>query len=491
MRVLRSPRLGGSSVLISDERQASLSLDDRSTRITDELDGHSLLLTADFSRFLLKSITAYRDSSHDTPANNLDGLGPNVRGLTLDPETFDFAGVQLIQLYGGYDSTESQDQFQQEITLVSSGAGPWQWTAGAFYFEEQTDSSDPQFYTYVLAPDETLPIPLGLPLSATTAYSSDAHSFAIYGQTSYRPGSLDDRLGITVGARYSWDERSLSQDQPFLNKGDANFSEPTGHISVDYALWDTSSAYVRLSHGYRSGGFNVRTQQAPFDPEFIDQLELGMKNDLFDRRLRINGAVYTSRYKDQQISRFGVDLSGGAATVIENAGRSEYDGVELELTALITDSLVFSAGTGYADVQIDEVKATDGTNIADLYHPANAPRKTAQAALEYRRPIAGIGDLLARVDWSYEDGFRFFSRDDTSPFNKQINRESHDNVNARITLDQIALGSSDWKLSVSAWGRNLTDEIYRARAIDFGALGFAGVVFSEPRMYGVDVGIQY
>ena len=262
-------------------------------------------------------------------------------------------------------------------------------------------------------------------------------------------------------------------------------------MSLDYTLSDNATTYLRLSHGYRSGGFNVRTQQAPFDPEFIDQLELGLKSDVLDDRLRINGAVYTSRYKDQQIARFGVDLSGGAATVIENVGRSEYNGVELELTALITESLIFTAGTGYADIDIKKVKAADGSNIADLYHPANAPRKTAQAALEYRRTIAAVGDLLARVDWGYEDGFRFFARDDTNTFNRMINRESHDRVNARFTLGDIELGSADWKLSLSAWGRNLTDEKYRARAIDFGPLGYAGVVFSEPRTYGFDVGLEY
>ncbi|MBP6481140.1 MAG: TonB-dependent receptor [Pseudomonadales bacterium] len=487
----RSPNFGGSSVLVSDKRQASLSLDQRSVPVEDQLDGHALVLTAELDAFTLKSISAYRDSSHDTPANNLDGLPPDVRGLLLDPETFAFRGVGEYELYGGYDSTESQDQFQQEITLVSNGSGPWEWTVGAFYFEESTDSSDPQFYTFVLEPGGEVPFPLGLPLSATTAYSSDAESFAVYGQTSYRPPSLDDRLGITVGARYSWDERSLDQDQPFVNRDDASFSEPTGHISVDYRLTDQSTAYARLSHGYRAGGFNVRTLQAAFDPEFIDQFEIGLKSDLLEERLRLNSAVYTSRYEDQQISRFGVDLNGGAATVIENAGRSEYNGFEIEMTALLTQELTFAASTAFNDVEIEEVKSTDGSNIADLYQVANTPETTAQASLAYARPIAGLGELSARVDWKYEDGFSFFSRDDLSTFNSRVNRESTRIVDARIRLEDIRIGSSDWRFSVGAWGRNLTDEIYRARAIDFGALGFAGVVFSEPRTWGMDVGAEF
>ena len=72
-----------------------------------------------------------------------------------------------------------------------------------------------------------------------------------------------------------------------------------------------------------------------------------------------------------------------------------------------------------------------------------------------------------------------------------MNRESTRIVDARIRLEDIRIGSSDWRFSVGAWGRNLTDEIYRARAIDFGALGFAGVVFSEPRTWGMDVGAEF
>ena len=46
-------------------------------------------------------------------------------------------------------------------------------------------------------------------------------------------------------------------------------------------------------------------------------------------------------------------------------------------------------------------------------------------------------------------------------------------------------------LQVGAWGCSLTEQIYRARAIGFGALGFAGVVFSEPRTWGMDVCAEF
>jgi iron complex outermembrane receptor protein len=44
---------------------------------------------------------------------------------------------------------------------------------------------------------------------------------------------------------------------------------------------------------------------------------------------------------------------------------------------------------------------------------------------------------------------------------------------------------------VSLWGKNLTDEEYINFGIDFGAIGWAGAVYGEPRTYGFDVVYTY
>lgn len=487
-----SPAFGGDAAVISTHRQDRLALGGRSLPVADRLTAHTLIASMEFKWAALKSVTAYRENDHDTPGHNLDGIGDRILGLTLDPETFDFAGLAPIHMYGGYDASERHRQFQQELTLLSSGTGSWEWAAGAFYFEESTTSRDPQLFTFVLPPSPPdLPMSIGLPLSSTTTYESEAKSAALYGQLGYRPAALGERLGITAGVRYSRDKRSLLQTQPYVNDGEATFSEPTGHVSLDYRFTPDLNGYLRLSHGYRSGGFNVRSFQRAFDPETIDQLELGVKSDWLQKRLRVNAAIYASRYQDQQINRFDTDLGGGAATIIENAGKSEYIGGELELTAMPLNGLLVTAGFGYVDIKIKEVRAADGSNIAHQYRVANTPGTTAQAAIEYSFPFTLGGKLAARLDWSHEAGFYFFARDDDNPFNEQIKREATDRVNAQLRWDDLDLGASRWRLSTSLWVKNLTDEIYRARAIDFGALGFAGVVFSEPRTYGADFTLRF
>jgi iron complex outermembrane receptor protein len=62
-----------------------------------------------------------------------------------------------------------------------------------------------------------------------------------------------------------------------------------------------------------------------------------------------------------------------------------------------------------------------------------------------------------------------------------------------LSLNDIRLGCCDdsSKLRVSLWGKNLTDEEYINWGIDFGALGWAGAVYGEPRTYGLDVVYSY
>lgn len=488
-----SPDLGGTLPVISPRRQDRLALGDRSELISTLLNGHALIATLDFGGSTLKSISSYRENEKDEPAYTMSGFGSNVIGLMLDPETFEFAGIAPIHLYDGGVTRNSGRQFQQELTLFSSGKEAWEWTAGAFYFEESASVVDPQFFTFVLPPmPPDLPMPIGLPLSATTDYDSAAKSVALYGQVGYRPPALDERLGITVGARYTRDERSISQTQPFSQNREASFSEPTGHISLDYRWTPDLNSYLRLSHGYRSGGFNIRVLQNAFKPETINEIELGVKSEWLQKRLRVNAAVYASRYRDRQINRFDTDLNGGAATVIENAGESEYLGGEIEIHALPTNGLSISASFSHVDVDLKEVRAADGSNIAGLYHEVTeGPETTAQIAAEYTFPFVLGSKISARADWSHESGYYFFPRDDENPFNSQIKRGPTDHLNARLRWDDLDLGKSRWRLSTSLWVKNLTNEIYHARGIDFGVLGYAGVIFSEPRTYGMDFTLRF
>lgn len=80
------------------------------------------------------------------------------------------------------------------------------------------------------------------------------------------------------------------------------FSEPTWNLSLDYRLTDDQLVYIATRHGYRSGGFPGRGQTAlttqPFDPETVDDLEIGYKVDteIGGMPLRVNTALFYQDY---------------------------------------------------------------------------------------------------------------------------------------------------------------------------------------------------
>jgi iron complex outermembrane receptor protein len=62
-------------------------------------------------------------------------------------------------------------------------------------------------------------------------------------------------------------------------------------------------------------------------------------------------------------------------------------------------------------------------------------------------------------------------------------------VDARLTLSELSIGSGN--LTLSIWGKNITDKKYKVVGIDFGQLGFAGNIYGEPASYGLDLGVKF
>ena len=78
------------------------------------------------------------------------------------------------------------------------------------------------------------------------------------------------------------------------------------HFNVAYQVRRDVLAYATYSEGYKSGGFTQRIFPAQvlvpdFDPEFVKVVELGLKSELFDRRLRLNAAAFHTDYDDMQV----------------------------------------------------------------------------------------------------------------------------------------------------------------------------------------------
>ena len=547
------PQCGAPLASVSRRRLDSICLE-RALPSTDKLYGNMTRLKLDLEGVTVRSTTAFRKWTNRIEGSDLDGLGTirgplfsqatlfngmpaGLIGFVLPPAQAAFAPFiaatpvpTTTQPLFQAMNDRRQRQFSQELELVSSTGGAFEWVLGAFYFKESGYERNPQTFLFVLDTNQAVftdasfgPLGAGfraanparfrgVAQSSTLGYRAGGRSAAVYGQGSFRPGGADGPLGITLGLRYSWDRKTIARFQngatPFttaaeaaLNNRSAKFSEPTGHVTVDYRASDDVNLYARAARGYRSGGFNARQSTSvannvpliPFDSEKINSYEIGAKTEFFDR-LRLNVAAFYNEYNNQQAT-IPIPIVGGGSfgTQVVNAGKTIYTGFEAEVRLAITDGLTADGSVGYVHKNVKRFPGADITgtvrNIADVIRPGNSPDYTANAGLTYSAPVSGDMRLTARGGWSYVSSQTMFNNPLTAPFQDATSARSRGLFDAQLKLDRIALGGSE--LSVMVWGKNLTNKKYVSRGIDFGQLGFGSTIYGDPRTYGLTAEIEF
>jgi iron complex outermembrane receptor protein len=529
---------------------------------TDRIWGNMFRIEAEAEGATLRTTTAYRSWNNKIRGSDLDGLGSlrgalfNIgptntlngfpaailsgnpltgSGLGLPAGTAAFLSSQAIpqitqSLFTATNARE-QHQWSQEIELVSNGDGPFQWVVGGFFFRESGNERNVQSFGFVLDTNQAVynstnfgglaPLIQAnnparfrvIPQASTLDYKADGTSKAVYGQASYRPGGEDGALGVTLGLRYSWDEKEVLRRQngatPYttgidkaVNYGTKKFSAPSGHLTVDYRANDDVNLYARAARGYRSGGFNLRQATTaalpltPFNEENIDSFELGAKTEI-GGRIRLNAAVFHNIYKDQLVTvPVPIVGTGSFGTITVNAGKTTYTGLELEGQFKISDTFSIDGNFGYIDIKIKNFPGADITNtarnIAGLLSGAGyAPKYTGAIAGNVVVPLSGDSKLTGRLGYNYTAKYQMFGNTLTAPFSKATEGDARGLVDGQLRIDGIKLGGSGNGFGLTLWGKNLTNEKYVTRSVDFGQLGFAGVIFGDPRTYGVTLDVEF
>jgi iron complex outermembrane recepter protein len=193
-----------------------------------------------------------------------------------------------------------------------------------------------------------------MPFSQTSTDATlTTDSAAGYGQASYDFG---EGTKLTLGGRYTWEQRDLaSTHDALLPSGtllpgaligkppvDAGIKADvfTWRAAVEQKLSESVMAYISASRGFKSGGFNLQTPaNPPFRPELLDAYEAGLKNTLFDRRLRLNASAFYYDYRNIQVTRFSE--TGG--TLLYNGAGAQVYGIDMDAEAKITDRFSLSA----------------------------------------------------------------------------------------------------------------------------------------------------
>jgi iron complex outermembrane receptor protein len=264
---------------------------------------------------------------------------------------------------------------------------------------------------------------------------------------------------------------------------------------------DSSLIYITYSKGFKSGGFEMKGLEiSEFDPEEVENYELGVKIDAFDQRIRFNTAFYYMDYDDIQIriteqGRSFADI----LLFIDNAGAATIKGFEMELTALPLPNVILNANASYTDASYDKFIASDvdTSSIPPVQSTvdrsdedfAAIPKLTYSLSAMAILPTA-IGDLAPRLSMYYRD--ELYTGLDATAWDPAFrDRATIDDV----TLWNFRLGYTPINkdnIQVFLYVDNLTDESYfQGGFSNTESLGAGSYVLGTPRSYGIEASIAF
>ncbi len=308
-------------------------------------------------------------------------IGGNVKSRNSSLEAYD-------------NSYTSNEQWSIEVHMASDYDGRFNWLAGAFYMDVDNDGG---YYVFSNGFDYLASVAGGLQggdgngwvapqfLSDTNEYTIE--STALFGEVYY---NLTDDLKLTLGLRYTEDEKTIRDRQLLLNRDeetdailtqplganefipvpyrndDDSWEEFTGRAVIDWQFTGDNMVYASYSRGYKGGGFNppfdpllFPSSSPTFEPEFVNAYEIGSKNVLFNGTLQANATMFFYDYEDLQVSRIINRTSFNENT------DAEIFGLELEAVWAPDDHWLFNANLAYLDTDIQDFSTIDTRDPTD------------------------------------------------------------------------------------------------------------------------------
>ena len=384
------------------------------------------------------------------------------------------------------------------------------WIAGYFFYRQReagfrnielavagsaTDIAAP-----VLVPLATIAGAAGVPLPASgTVYfnglvDTDAH--AVFSEVTQN--LFQDRVGITLGARYQTELKKITQSELGFVGGDGTNSEPlieyepderdsddeSFKLTIDYRL-DNGLIFFTGSKGVKSGAFqvaNITTEPEFVEPEKANSLEVGAKLELFDSALRMNFGVFKNEVDNVQVAI--IALQNGGAISFENAGAAEIKGADGDFLWVpfmeAVPGFVVSGSFSYLDGVYTDYQNASGFNEVGTFasrtedytgnRTVRTPEWSYNFGMNYSFFALG-GEFELGAGYYFNDGFFFDAQ------NAAV-QPQYSLVNA-----QISYYHEDTKIRVTGYGSNLEgSEYFSSRfPVDFNISGR----YAPPKMYGV------
>jgi iron complex outermembrane receptor protein len=424
---------------------------------------------------------------------------------------------------GVYRSLQEAERITNEIRLTSTTDSRFQWMVGAFYENNKDgwvdtgeipnlDSTVHWAYTQFRSCDMVLndgvdpslvqcPAPSPGNTWYQDSYRRDISQVAAFGEVTY---DLTDALRVTVGARWFEYDRLVVNDRQWplympveaialdgegASIEEAQESDTSFKFGLSYNLSDDKMIYGLFSQGFRLGGGNnakaVRVNFVPaiYDPDEVNNYEIGIKSEWFDNRVQLNATIFHMTWEDIQLE-VGSDQDGlWWLNGIANGGGGENQGAELDVIWQATDSLRISGNFYTGDAHytddwfspegVQELWA--GTSMQDA-----ASDKFSISADYTFRDVFG-GDLWFRYDYYNVGGLysTWGAAEEANPIHPDYDPTAGYDVDSYEKSNfQIGFERETWSANLMA--RNLFDDRANTRTSNGDAGWYASSYWGHP-----------
>ncbi len=280
-----------------------------------ELGTHSLVSITSYDKFRLDDFL----DQDDTSANNANGNNIQV-------------------------GTFKSKLLTQEFRLLSPGDQPFRYTLGAYFASVRFDrpfSRGPAFS-----------------LADWTAYSK-SQQLAAFVQADWE---FMPKATLTGGARiqnekirYAFTSRAAPTG---TWSGNASDTAATWRASLKYEFSSTVNAFATVSTGYKgqtydltTGFNNNRAAAGPIKPEKSRDIEVGIRSQLFDRKVTLNVTLFDTVYRNLQAQTIETLADGTANFRLTNVGKLGTKGVEIDTVIRPSDTFNLSGSFAILDAK--------------------------------------------------------------------------------------------------------------------------------------------
>ncbi len=332
------------------------------------------------------------------------------------------------------------------------------------------------------------------------ASSSDYETrrYAVYGEYDY---NLVEALTLTGGLRLERFEDDYNDSGDFHSDNSDNLW--SGEVSARYTLSDNTMMYATVASSQKPGGVNTTasanqpfmspTFQAftqgklNFEDETLLNKEIGLRTEQLDQRLALSVALFHANRNHAQLENWMWDADSGLwIGYLDSTSDTTSYGAELESTFDVNSNVELFANLGWLHTDIDSIETFD-LDLAQFVDKKG--REQAKSpAYQYN-----VGTRLSFTEqWS---GRLEIEGQDDSYFGYY-----HDGKLGDYNLLNASVQWHAQALTITLWGRNLSDENYAVHGLyfaadprdDFGAWqNQTYLQLGEPRTYGVQLAYSF